>query len=196
VVLIFDEVMSGFRVALGGMVERTGVVPDLVTYGKVIGGGLPVGAYGGREDLMRQISPIGPIYQAGTLSGNPLAMAAGLATLKVLEREKDSLYPKLEALSAKLCDGLSALAKEADIDYTGVRMGSMFTGFFNAGPVTDYATATHSDAARFGRYFRGMLERGIYLAPSQYETGFMSGAHAEQDVYATLDAAAEVFAAL
>jgi glutamate-1-semialdehyde 2,1-aminomutase len=196
VVLIFDEVMSGFRVALGGMVERTGVVPDLVTYGKVIGGGLPVGAYGGREDLMRQVSPSGPVYQAGTLSGNPLAMAAGLAALTVLEREKETLYPRLEALSAKLCDGLSALAQEAGIAYTGVRMGSMFTGFFNAGPVTDYATATRSDTARYGSYFRGMLERGIYLAPSQYETGFMSAAHVEQDIYATLDAAAEVFKGL
>lgn len=196
VVLIFDEVMSGFRVALGGMVERAGVVPDLVTYGKVIGGGLPVGAYGGKRDLMTQVSPSGPIYQAGTLSGNPLAMAAGLATLRVLDRDKETIYPKLERLSAKLCDGLASAAKEAGIPLTCNRMGSMFTGFFAPGPVTDYASATRSDTARFGAFFRGMLERGVYLAPSQYETGFMSAAHTDENVDRTLEAARDVFKGL
>ena len=196
VVLIFDEVMSGFRVALGGVVERTGVVPDLVTYGKVIGGGLPVGAYGGRADLMRQVSPSGPIYQAGTLSGNPLAMAAGLTTLRILERDGGAIYPKLERLSARLCDGLATLAGKAGIPFASNRMGSMFTGFFQAGPVTDYASAVRSDTKRFAAFFRGMLERGIYLAPSQYETGFMSAAHTEADVDATLEAAREVFKGL
>jgi glutamate-1-semialdehyde 2,1-aminomutase len=196
IVLIFDEVMSGFRVALGGVVERTGVLPDLVTYGKIIGGGLPVGAYGGRAGLMRQVSPSGPIYQAGTLSGNPLAMAAGLATLRILERDRDALYPKLERLSAKLCEGLAAIAQRAGVPFTGNRMGSMFTGFFHPGPVVDYTTATKSDTKRFAAFFRGMLERGIYLAPSQYETGFLSAAHTDSDVEATLGAAREVFEGL
>lgn len=196
VVLIFDEVMSGFRVALGGVIERTGVVPDLVTYGKIIGGGLPVGAYGGRRDLMEQVSPSGPVYQAGTLSGNPLAMAAGLAMLKVLDRDGDALYPRLDTLTARLSEGLDAVAREAGVPFWGNRMGSMFTGFFNPGPVTDYASATRSDTERFGRYFRGMLERGIYLAPSQYETGFVSTAHTEADIDRTLDAAREVFRSL
>ncbi len=193
VVLIFDEVMSGFRVALGGVIERTGVVPDLVTYGKIIGGGLPVGAYGGRRGLMEQVSPSGPVYQAGTLSGNPLAMAAGLAMLKILARDGDSLYPRLERLTARLADGLKAIADEFGVPFWGNRMGSMFTGFFNPGPVTDYTSATKSDTQRFGRYFRGMLERGIYFAPSQYETGFVSTAHTEADIDRTLEAAREVF---
>jgi len=196
VVLIFDEVMSGFRVALGGVIERTGVVPDLVTYGKIIGGGLPVGAYGGRRDLMEQVSPSGPVYQAGTLSGNPLAMAAGLATLKILARDGESLYPRLERLTARLADGLKAIADECGVPFWGNRMGSMFTGFFNPDPVSDYTSATRSDTERFGRYFRGMLERGIYLAPSQYETGFVSTAHTEADIDRTLDAARAVFRGL
>ncbi len=193
VVLIFDEVMSGFRVALGGVIERTGVIPDLVTYGKIIGGGLPVGAYGGRRDLMEQVSPSGPVYQAGTLSGNPLAMAAGLAMLKVLDRDRDTLYARLESRTSKLADGLAAVAGEAGVPFCGNRMGSMFTGFFNPGPVTDYTSATKSDTAAFGRYFRGMLDRGVYLAPSQYETGFVSTAHTDADIDRTLDAAREVF---
>jgi glutamate-1-semialdehyde 2,1-aminomutase len=196
VILIFDEVMTGFRVALGGMVERSGVIPDLVTYGKIIGGGLPVGAYGGRRDLMGKVSPSGPIYQAGTLSGNPLAMAAGLSALKVLERERGTLYPRLEALTARLCDGVASIAKDKGVPFTGNRVASMFTGFFNPGPVTDYASATKSDTALFAKFFRGMLERGVYLAPSQYEAGFVSAAHTETDIDKTLDAAREVIGKL
>ena len=193
VILIFDEVMTGFRVALGGMVERSGVVPDLVTYGKIIGGGLPVGAYGGRRDLMEKVSPSGPIYQAGTLSGNPLAMAAGLSALKVLEREKGTLYSRLETLTARLCDGVASIAKDRGVPFAGNRVASMFTGFFNPGPVTDYASATKSETALFAKFFRGMLERGVYLAPSQYEAGFVSAAHTEADIDKTLDAARETF---
>lgn len=193
IILIFDEVMTGFRVALGGMVERSGVVPDLATYGKIIGGGLPVGAYGGRRDLMAKVSPSGPIYQAGTLSGNPLAMAAGLAALRILEREKESLYARLENLTARLCDGLCSASLEKGVPFTGNRVASMFTGFFNAGPVADYASATKSNTALFGKFFSGMLERGVYLAPSQYEAGFVSAAHAEADIDKTLEAARETF---
>jgi glutamate-1-semialdehyde 2,1-aminomutase len=193
IVLIFDEVMTGFRIGLGGMVERTGVTPDLVTYGKIIGGGLPVGAYGGRRDLMERVSPSGPVYQAGTLSGNPLAMTAGLATLRILEREGEALYTRLEQLTASLSAGLTLIAREKGIPFTGNRLGSMFTGFFNPGPVTDYASATKSDTAAFGIFFRGMLERGIYLAPSQYEAGFMSAAHTAKEIEKTLDAARETF---
>ena len=193
IILIFDEVMTGFRVALGGMAERSGVIPDLVTYGKIIGGGLPVGAYGGRRDLMEQVSPSGPIYQAGTLSGNPLAMAAGLSALRVLERERETLYPRLEALTERLCEGLASIAKNKGVPFTGNREASMFTGFFSSGPVTDYASATKSDTALFGKFFRGMLERGVYFAPSQYEAGFMSAAHTEADINKTLEAARETF---
>ncbi len=193
IVLIFDEVMSGFRIGLGGMAERSGVRPDLVTYGKIIGGGLPVGAYGGRRELMSQVSPTGPIYQAGTLSGNPLAMAAGLATLKILEREGEALYLRLEQLTTSLAAGLALIASQRGVPFTGNHVGSMFTGFFHEGPVTDYVTATQSDTQRFGRFMRGMLERGIYLAPSQFEAGFLSAAHTEADIRRTLDAAREVF---
>ncbi len=195
-VLIFDEVMSGFRVAFGGMVERTGVVPDLVTYGKIIGGGLPVGAYGGAEALMRQVSPAGPVYQAGTLSGNPLAMTAGLTLLKILDRDRGTIYPRLDALADRLGAGISDAARRAGVSLTVNRMGSMFTAFFSAGPVDDDASARGSDTSQFGAFFRAMLDRGIYLAPSQFETGFVSAAHREADVDATLSAAREALAAL
>ncbi len=189
IILIFDEVMSGFRVAPGGMVERTGIVPDLITYGKIIGGGLPVGAYGGKRELMELVSPLGPVYQAGTLSGNPLAMAAGLTTLKILEREK--LYPRLEHLTATLCEGLTSLALEEGIPITVNHVGSMFAAFFHPGPVTDLRSVAESDTKRFAGFFRGMLKRGIYMAPSQYEAGFLSAAHTESDVEKTLEAARE-----
>jgi len=188
-VLIFDEVMSGFRVAFGGMVEISGVVPDLVTYGKIIGGGLPVGAYGGKRALMGQVSPAGPIYQAGTLSGNPLAMTAGLTLLKILDRDRGTIYPKLQNLTARLGAGVKAAAAAAGVPLTVNQQGSMFTAFFASGPIEDDASARTCDTARFGAYFRTMLERGVYLAPSQFETGFMSTAHTEADVDATVAAA-------
>jgi glutamate-1-semialdehyde 2,1-aminomutase len=196
VVLIFDEVMSGFRVAFGGMVEVSGVVPDLVTYGKIIGGGLPVGAYGGRADLMRQVSPSGPIYQAGTLSGNPLAMTAGLTLVRILDRDRGTIYPRLDALAAKLGTGVKAAADAAGVPLTVNRQGSMFTAFFAKGPMEDDASARTCDTARFGAFFRAMLERGVYLAPSQFETGFMSTAHTGADVDATIHAAQEAMKGL
>ncbi len=189
VVLIFDEVMSGFRVAFGGMAEFSGVTPDLVTYGKIIGGGLPVGAYGGKRELMTLVSPSGPIYQAGTLSGNPLAMAAGLAQLKVLDRERNIIYPRLEALTKKLGDGVKAAASAAGVVITINRQGSMFTVFFAKGPIEDDASARASDTVRFALFFRAMLERGVYLAPSQFEAGFVSYAHTDDDIALTIEAA-------
>lgn len=195
-VLIFDEVMTGFRVGFGGVAGESGVSPDLATYGKIIGGGLPVGAYGGKREIMEQVSPSGPVYQAGTLSGNPLAMAAGLAQLGILWENRADIYPRLEALTARLADGLAQAAREADIPFWGNRAASMFTGFFQEGPVDDYAGATRSDTARFGAFYRGMLERGIYLAPSQYEAGFVSDAHSESDIDRTVLAAREVLKAL
>jgi len=183
--LIFDEVMTGFRVAYGGAQQLFGIRPDLTTLGKVIGGGLPVGAYGGRKDIMRKVAPAGPVYQAGTLSGNPLAVAAGLAILRYLKANPD-VYRQLEALAAALC----AAAPQG---VTVNRAGSMFTFFFTGGPVTDYESAKRSDTARFGRFFRAMLERGIYLAPSQFEAAFVSAAHTEDDIRRTAAAAHEAF---
>ena len=194
IVLLFDEVMSGFRVALGGVQERTGVTPDLTTLGKIIGGGLPVGAYGGRREIMEKVAPVGPVYQAGTLSGNPLAMAAGIATLKLLRQP--GTYQSLEAKAAKLCDGLAEIAARRGVPTFHTRVGAMFCTFFQAGPVTDYASALASDTARFGRYFQGMLEGGVNLAPSQFEAGFMSLAHTDADIGRTLEAADNVLAAL
>src|SRR3954447_15363195 len=185
--LIFDEVMTGFRVAFGGAQELYSIKPDLTTLGKIIGGGLPVGAYGGRADLMRMIAPLGPVYQAGTLSGNPLAMAAGVATLRRLH--EPGVYDRLEALTARLADGLAQAAREADVEYTCNRVGSMLTGFFCSGPVYDYVTAKRSDTRRYAEYFRAMLERGVYLAPSQFEAGFVSLAHTEADIDQTVEAA-------
>jgi len=187
--LVFDEVMTGFRVARGGAAERFGVRPDLVTLGKVIGGGLPVGAYGGRRDLMQQMSPVGPVYQAGTLSGNPLAMAAGIATLDTLA-EPDA-YERLEAAGARLADGLAEAARDAGAAARVQRVGSMLSLFFTDGPVTDYASARRSDTERFGRFHGGMLARGVYLPPSQFEAWFVSLAHGKDDIEVTLQAARE-----
>ena len=194
VVLIFDEVMTGFRVALGGAQQRYGVTPDLSTFGKIIGGGMPVGAYGGRADLMRQIAPAGPIYQAGTLSGNPVAMAAGLATLKLIQAE--GFYQQLEEATNYLCDGLEAVAKAAGIAFTTTRSCAMFGLYFCAGPIAGYADAKRSDAAQFRRFFHGMLERGVYWAPSAFEAAFLSAAHSRDDLDATIAAAGDVFAEL
>ncbi len=189
--LIFDEVMTGFRLAYGGAQERFGITPDLTTLGKILGGGMPVGAYGGRADVMKSVSPVGPVYQAGTLSGNPLAMACGIATLKTL-RETNP-YPKLEELTARLAHGLHEAARAAGIANTVPAIGSMFTLFFNPDKVTGMSVAGKSDTERFGRYFRGMLDRGIYLPCSQFEANFISAAHTPAMIDATLDAAREVF---
>jgi glutamate-1-semialdehyde 2,1-aminomutase len=193
--LIFDEVMTGFRVAYGGAQELYGITPDLTTLGKIIGGGLPVGAYGGPEEIMNMVAPLGPMYQAGTLSGNPLAMAAGIATVRQLRKGKAEIYAKLDSLSTKLVEGVAQAGKNAGILLTANRVGSMFTWFFNEGPVTDWASASKSDTAAFGSFFRAMLEAGIYLPPSQYEAAFLSGAHTEQDVDKTVDAAKVAFRA-
>jgi glutamate-1-semialdehyde 2,1-aminomutase len=190
-VLIFDEVMTGFRLAPGGAQELYGIRPDLTTLGKVIGGGLPVGAYGGKAELMELVAPSGPVYQAGTLSGNPLAVAAGMKTLEMIRRP--GFYERLDALTAKLVSGLSAAARQAGVPVTLNRIGSMWTLFFTTEPVANYASAKKSDTARFGRFFRGLLERGVYLPPSQFETAFVSAAHSEADVEETIQAAAQVF---
>jgi glutamate-1-semialdehyde 2,1-aminomutase len=181
--LIFDEVMTGFRVAFGGAQERFGIRPDLTTLGKVIGGGLPVGAFGGRKDIMSKVAPVGPVYQAGTLSGNPLAVAAGLAMLRYLKAHPQ-IYSQLEAGTAELCAAAGGCV-------TVNRVGSMFTLFFANAPVTDYESAKHSDTARFARFFHAMLERGIYLPPSQFEAAFVSTAHSEEDIRRTAAAIRE-----
>jgi glutamate-1-semialdehyde 2,1-aminomutase len=191
--LIFDEVMTGFRVAAGGAQELYGVVPDLTTLGKVIGGGLPVGAFGGRESLMRRVAPEGPVYQAGTLSGNPLAMAAGLATVGHL-RQNPGVYATLERLGARLEAGYRRLLDGRQDRLSWNRVGSMATLFFSPGPVTGWASASGADRDRFARYFHGMLERGIYLPPSPFEAAFISAAHTEADIDRTVDAAEEVLA--
>ncbi|HEY4000234.1 MAG TPA: glutamate-1-semialdehyde 2,1-aminomutase [Candidatus Xenobia bacterium] len=187
-VLIFDEVMTGFRVAWGGAQLRFGITPDLTTLGKIVGGGLPVGAYGGRADIMAKVSPLGPVYQAGTLSGNPVSMAAGLETLRVLQEDR-SVYDRLEARSAALASGLERRAAAAGLTVQVQRVGSMMTVFFAPAPVVDMATAKASDVGRFGAWFGAMLARGVYLAPSQYEAFFVSAAHSEEDVAKTLSAA-------
>ncbi len=194
IVLIFDEVMSGFRVALGGAQERYGVTPDLTTMGKIIGGGLPVGAYGGRREIMERVAPVGPVYQAGTLSGNPLATTAGIAMLEALRRP--GVYEALEEKSERLCAGIGAAAARHGVPVYQTRVGSMFCTFFQEGPVYDYATALASDTERFGRFFLGMLERGVNLAPSQFEAGFMSLAHTDEDIDRTIAAADQVLAGL
>ncbi|MGD9186879.1 MAG: glutamate-1-semialdehyde 2,1-aminomutase [Desulfobacteraceae bacterium] len=192
--LIFDEVMTGFRVAYGGAQQLYGVVPDLTCFGKIIGGGLPVGAYGGRRDLMSQVAPSGPVYQAGTLSGNPLAMAAGIATLKQIG--KPGFYEQLDGMAQRLSHGLTAAAAQAGITLTATRVGSMMGLFFAEGPVRNYADAKRSDLDRFAAYYQGMLSRGIYLAPSQFEASFVSAAHDQAAIDETIAAAAEVFASL
>jgi glutamate-1-semialdehyde 2,1-aminomutase len=192
--LIFDEVMTGFRVAYGGAQSLLGITPDLTTFGKIIGGGLPVGAYGGRREIMDHILPAGKVFQAGTLSGNPLATAAGIATLKVLRDSNP--YEVLRARTARLAEGLHAAAAAAGIDAWTCQAGAMFTLFFHPGPVIDWDSASRSDTARYAKYFWGMLDRGVYLPCSQYECLFLSTAHTDADVEATLAAAREVFAAL
>jgi glutamate-1-semialdehyde 2,1-aminomutase len=190
--LIFDEVITGFRLGLGGAQAQYRIAPDLTCLGKIIGGGLPVGAYGGRAEIMGRVAPEGPVYQAGTLSGNPLAMAAGAAALDALQAP--GIYDRLGALAARLADGLGAVAKAAGAEVTINRAASMLTVFFSRGPVTDYASAKTSDTARFARFFHGMLRRGIYLPPAQFEAAFVSLAHTESDVDATVRAAREAFA--
>jgi glutamate-1-semialdehyde 2,1-aminomutase len=189
--LIFDEVMTGFRVHPGGAQALYHIKPDLTTLGKVIGGGLPVGAYGGRRDIMQLVAPAGPMYQAGTLSGNPLAMTAGIETLK--ELQKPSSWHQLELRSAQLEYGLRAAAEAVGVTAIVQRVGTMFTTFFTDQPVTDWTTAKRSDTRRFGAFFRAMLERGVYLAPSQFEAGFLSLAHGEAEIDATIEAATEAF---
>jgi len=192
--LIFDEVITGFRLSLGGVQQLTGIRADLTTLGKVIGGGLPVGAYGGRGDIMGRVAPEGPVYQAGTLSGNPLAVAAGIATLRVLGRDP-GIYARLDRLSERLTSGVAAAASAAEVPLTVNRRGSMFTAFFTRGPVNDYASAKTSDTAAFAAFFRAMLEEGIYLPPSQFEAAFLSAAHTEADIEATIRAAQRAFQA-
>jgi glutamate-1-semialdehyde 2,1-aminomutase len=192
--LIFDEVMTGFRVALGGAQQRYGVTPDLSTFGKVIGGGMPVGAYGGRRELMQQIAPSGPIYQAGTLSGNPVAMAAGLAMLELIQAP--GFYTDLERRTNALCEGLEAAARDAGVPFATNRVGGMFGLFFSATPVDTYAQAVACDTVAFNRFFHAMLERGVYLAPSAFEAGFVSSAHDDAVIAATIEAARAAFAAL
>ncbi len=187
IILIFDEVMTGFRVAFGGAQQLYRIKPDLTCLGKVIGGGLPVGAFGGRREIMENVAPMGPIYQAGTLSGNPLAMTAGIETLKLLSRP--GVYKSLEASSASLQQGLSEAAKEAGVPTTFNRVGSMFTGFFTDQKVKDFASAKTSDTARFGKFFLSMLKNGVSLAPSQFEAAFVSLAHSSADINRTIEAA-------
>lgn len=189
--LIFDEVMTGFRVALGGAQALYGVTPDLTTLGKVIGGGLPVGAYAGRRDIMETVAPVGPMYQAGTLSGNPLAMTAGIETLKVLR--EPGVFDELVSRTRRLCDGVGQAARSAGIPVYQTQIGTMFCTYFSEGPVSDWASASRSDVGRFGRFFQAMLERGVYLAPSQFEAGFMSMAHDDEVIEATVEAARAAF---
>ena len=185
--LIFDEVMTGFRVHLGGAQALYGIKPDLTTLGKVIGGGLPVGAYGGRRDVMQMVAPAGPMYQAGTLAGNPLAMTAGIETLN--ELQKPGVWETLEALSAQLASGLTAAAEEAKAQVVLQRVGTMFTAFFTDRPAVSWATAKTADTKQYAAFFRAMLERGVYLAPSQFEAGFTSAAHGDEEIELTVQAA-------
>ncbi|MFN4279248.1 glutamate-1-semialdehyde 2,1-aminomutase [Thermosynechococcus sp.] len=192
--LVFDEVMTGFRIAYGGAQEKFGVTPDLTTLGKVIGGGLPVGAYGGRADIMKMVAPAGPVYQAGTLSGNPLAMTAGIKTLEILSRPGS--YEQLDRITGKLVQGLLEAAREFGHAVCGGHISGMFGLFFTAGPVTNYEQAKQSDLKKFAAFHRGMLEQGIYLAPSQFEAGFTSLAHTEADIERTIAAARTVLSQL
>ncbi|MBE9180838.1 glutamate-1-semialdehyde 2,1-aminomutase [Oculatella sp. LEGE 06141] len=192
--LVFDEVMTGFRIAYGGAQQKFGVTPDLTTLGKIIGGGLPVGAYGGRQDIMSMVAPAGPMYQAGTLSGNPLAMTAGIKTLELLQRPE--AYEELDRVTKRLADGMLAVAKETGHAACGGQISGMFGFFFTAGPVHNYEDAKQSDATKFARFHRGMLERGVYLAPSQFEAGFTSLAHTDEDIDRTLAAARDVMSSL
>jgi glutamate-1-semialdehyde 2,1-aminomutase len=189
--LIFDEVMTGFRVARGGAQALYHITPDLVTLGKVIGGGMPVGAFGGRRDVMAQIAPLGPVYQAGTLSGNPIAMAAGLATLKLIQA--DGFYDHLAYIAKRLTDGLAEAARQAGVPFSAQAVGGMFGLYFRDTPPRSYAEVMECDTTAFGRFFHAMLDEGIYLAPSAYEAGFVSAAHREADIDATVEAAQRAF---
>lgn len=193
-VLLFDEVMTGFRLSFGGAQQRLGITPDMTTLGKIVGGGLPVGAYGGRKDIMETVSPVGPVYQAGTLSGNPLATAAGIATLQTLKQTDP--YEQLEETSARLTDGLTSIASEHGIAHQLGRVGSMWTLFFNDHEVSCYEVSAKNDTERFATFFHGMLNRGVYLPCSQFEAAFTSVCIAEEDIETTLAAAREVFAEL
>ena len=192
--LIFDEVITGFRVGYGGAQALFGITPDITTLGKIIGGGLPVGAYGGRRDVMQMVAPLGPMYQAGTLSGNPLAVAAGVATLTELQRP--GVYEQLEAAAVRFTEGVAAAFGRAEVPSTINRVASMFTGFFNPGPVTSLAQVEQSDAAIYGRYFHALLDRGVYIAPSQFEAGFVSIAHTDADIDRAIEAVGEAVAAV
>jgi len=191
--LIVDEVMTGFRVALGGALSLYGIDADLLTLGKIVGGGLPVGVFGGKLRFMDLLAPLGPVYQAGTLSGNPLAMAAGIATVSYLQEHAGEVYPQLEATAKAVTEGVAAEAAKAGVPLTLNRVGSMWTWFFTPGPVTDYAQAAQSDTAAFGRFHRAMLDQGVWLPPSQFEAAFLSTAHCEAEVAATVAAAREAF---
>jgi glutamate-1-semialdehyde 2,1-aminomutase len=191
--LIVDEVMTGFRVTLGGACELYGLDPDLITLGKIVGGGLPVGVFGGKHRFMDQLAPLGPVYQAGTLSGNPLAMAAGLATISYLQKHAGTLYPRLEATAKAVADGVAQQAAHLGIPLTTNRIGSMWTWFFTKSPVTDYARAARSDTQAFARFHRAMLDQGIWLPPSQFEAAFLSIAHGDAEVQATIAAARAAF---
>lgn len=191
ILLIFDEVITGFRVHFGGAQTLFGVMPDLTCLGKVIGGGLPIGAYGGRRDIMQMIAPVGPVYQAGTLSGNPVAVTAGLETLRQLKSKK--VYRDLEKKGERLAEGLRAAAEEANVPFYQARVGSMLGGFFTKGPVVDYSTAKKSDTKAYAKFFHGMLKQGCYLAPSQFEAMFLSTAHTQRNIQQTVSAAQKVF---
>lgn len=186
IVLIFDEVMTGFRVARGGVQERYGVTPDMTTLGKIIGGGLPVGAYGGKKEIMEMVAPVGPVYQAGTLSGNPLAMRAGLETLKLIDQP--GFYESLESKSAKLANGVRQNMEKLGVDFYQSRCGSMGCLFFYPEPVHDYETAVKSDTAAYGKYFNSLLQNGVYFAPAQFEAFFVSAAHSDDDIEKTIEA--------
>jgi glutamate-1-semialdehyde 2,1-aminomutase len=194
--LIADEVMTGFRVALGGALELYGIDADLVTLGKIVGGGLPVGVFGGKRQFMDMLAPIGPVYQAGTLSGNPLAMAAGIATVSYLQEHAAKVYPQIEAAAKAVAEGVAAEAARAGVPLTLNRVGAMWTWFFTPGPVRDYDEAAKSDTAAFGRFHRAMLEQGVWLPPSQFEAAFLGTAHGEAEISVTLAAAREAFKAV
>jgi glutamate-1-semialdehyde 2,1-aminomutase len=193
-VLIFDEVMTGFRVAFGGAQELYRIKPDMTTLGKIVGGGLPCGVFGGRTEIMNMLAPLGPVYQAGTLSGNPLAMAAGMATVGYLRAHREAVYAQIEERSAALAEGVAAEAAKAGVPVVTNRVGSMFTWFFTDAPVGNYDEAAKADAKRFAAFHRGMLERGVWLPPSQFEAAFVGTAHTAEDVRETVEAARAVFA--
>ena len=192
--LIFDEVITGFRVAYGGAQNLYGIAPDITCLGKIIGGGLPVGAYSGRREIMEQVAPLGPMYQAGTLSGNPLAVVAGITTL--LELQDPQKYKQIDLLAKRLTDGLSDISQRIGIDCHINRVNSMFTAFFNKGPVNTLTQVESSNAGQYGRYFHALLERGVYIAPSQFEAAFVSTAHTEADIDATLNIAEDAIKAI